>query len=86
MRTRIACGWLVAHAQGHHTLWRHAELVFEGNTVLFIGEHFDGRVDQEIDAGDKLVHRFHGTDHLCGIHVSCDGLYPDLDSRTGWKS
>src|SRR5260370_7511431 len=55
MRTRLACGWVVAHAQGHHTLWRHAELVFEGNTVLFIGEHFDGRVDQEIDAGDKLV-------------------------------
>src|SRR5258708_10469054 len=25
-----------------------------------------------------LVHRFHGTDHLCGIHVSCHGLYPAL--------
>ena len=25
-----------------------------------------------------LVQRFHGTDHLCGIHVSCHGLYPDL--------
>jgi hypothetical protein len=24
----------------------------------------------------KLVHRFHGTDHLCGIHVIHDGLYP----------
>src|SRR5258708_29779140 len=23
-----------------------------------------------------LVHRFPGTDHLCGIHVSCHGLYP----------
>ena len=25
----------------------------------------------------ELVHRFHGTDHLCRIHVSCHGLYPD---------
>src|SRR5713101_6103643 len=55
MRTRIACGWLVAHADGHHTLWRNAELVFEGNTVLFVGERFEGRVDREIDARDRLV-------------------------------
>src|SRR5947209_9931533 len=55
MRTRIACGWLVAHADGQHTLWRNAELVFEGNRVLFVGERFEGRIDGEIDAGDKLV-------------------------------
>ena len=42
-RTRIACGWLVGHADGHHTLWRNAELVYEGNAVLFVGERFDGR-------------------------------------------
>jgi len=29
------------------------------------------------DPFGKLVHRFHGTDHLCRIHVSCHGLYPD---------
>src|SRR6202051_915331 len=55
MRTRIACGWLVGHADGHHTLWRNAELVYEGNTVLFVGERFNGAVDHEIDARDKLV-------------------------------
>src|SRR5258705_12019151 len=38
-----------------------------------------------------LVHRFHGTDHLCGIHVSCHGLYPDLwladgvEAMTAWR-
>jgi 5-methylthioadenosine/S-adenosylhomocysteine deaminase len=55
MRTRITCGWLVGHADGHHTLWHNAELVYEGNAVLFIGEHFAGEVDHEIDARDKLV-------------------------------
>ena len=40
MRTRITCGWLVAHADGHHTLWRNAELVYEGNAVLFIATAF----------------------------------------------
>jgi hypothetical protein len=56
MRTRISCGWLVAHADGNHTLWRNAELVYEGNTVLFVGERFEGLVDHEIDARDKLEH------------------------------
>ena len=42
MRTRITSGWLVAHAAGHHTLWRNAELVYEGNAVLFVGEGFEG--------------------------------------------
>ena len=55
MRTRIKCGWLVGHANGHHTLWRNAELVFEQNTVLFVGERFDGEIDREIDAREKLV-------------------------------
>ena len=55
MRTRISCSWLVGHADGHHTLWRNAELVYEGSTVLFVGERFEGRVDHEIDARGKLV-------------------------------
>jgi 5-methylthioadenosine/S-adenosylhomocysteine deaminase len=55
MRTRITCGWLVGHAGNHHTLWRNAELVYDGNTVLFVGEGFEGAVDAEIDARDKLV-------------------------------
>jgi hypothetical protein len=25
-----------------------------------------------------LVHRFHETDHLRGIHLACDALYPWL--------
>jgi 5-methylthioadenosine/S-adenosylhomocysteine deaminase len=54
MRTRISCGWLVGHAGSHH-LWRNAELVYDGNTVLFVGERFEGTVDAEIDARDKLV-------------------------------
>ena len=47
MRTRVRCGWLVGHADGHHTLWRDAELVFQDHTILFVGERFAGEVDRE---------------------------------------
>jgi 5-methylthioadenosine/S-adenosylhomocysteine deaminase len=55
MRTKIICGWLVGHDSRGHVLLRNAELVYEGNTILFVGENFPGEVDPEIDAGERLV-------------------------------
>jgi 5-methylthioadenosine/S-adenosylhomocysteine deaminase len=77
-RTRIACGWLVGHADGHHTLWRNADLVYEGNAVLFVGERFDGRVDHEIDARDKLVAPGFIDTHVHSGHRASHRLISDI--------
>jgi cytosine/adenosine deaminase-related metal-dependent hydrolase len=55
MRTKITCEWLVGNENGRHVLWRDAELVYEGDRVVFAGKRFDGATDHEIDARDKLV-------------------------------
>src|SRR5271155_2494081 len=55
MRTKIFCGWLVGHDARGHVLLRNADLVFEGNTILFVGEKFSGDVDTVIDAAERLV-------------------------------
>src|SRR5258708_477593 len=55
MRTKISCGWPVGHDARGHVLLRNGEVVFEGNTILFVGESFSGDVDKEIDAADRLV-------------------------------
>ena len=78
MRTRITCGWLVAHANGHHTLWRNAELVYEGNKVLFVGERFEGQVDKEIDARDKLVAPGFIDTHVHSGHRASHRLISDI--------
>jgi 5-methylthioadenosine/S-adenosylhomocysteine deaminase len=78
MRTRIKCGWLVGHAGGHHTLWRNAELVYEGNSVLFVGERFDGPVDKEIDAGGKLVAPGFIDTHVHSGHRASHRLISDI--------
>jgi len=78
MRTRIKCGWLVGHDRGHHTLWRNAELAYEGNTVLFVGERFDGTVDREIDARDKLVAPGFIDTHVHSGHRASHRLISDV--------
>lgn len=55
MRTKVTCGWLVGHDMRGHVLLRDAELVFEENTILFVGKAFPGDVDATIDAAERLV-------------------------------
>jgi cytosine/adenosine deaminase-related metal-dependent hydrolase len=78
MRTRIRSGWLVGHTNGHHTLWRDAELVFQDNTILFVGERFDGDVDRDIDARGKLVAPGFIDTHVHSGHRASHRLISDI--------
>ncbi|HEY3187789.1 MAG TPA: chlorohydrolase family protein, partial [Solirubrobacteraceae bacterium] len=55
MRTLVRGGWIVGFAGGGHTLIRDGVVVFEGDRIVHVGHRFDGAVDREIDARDKLV-------------------------------
>ena len=71
--------WLAGRAcRGHHTLWRDAELVYEGNAVLFVGERFEGAVDREIDARDKLVAPEFIDTHVHSGHRASHRLISDI--------
>ena len=55
MQAAIKAGWIVGYDNGGHTLVRNGLVVFEENKIISVGSTFDGPVDREIDAGDKLV-------------------------------
>ena len=78
MRTRINGGWIVGHANGQHTLWRDAQLVFENNTILFVGNRFEADVDREIDARDKMVAPGFIDTHVHSGHRASHRLISDV--------
>src|SRR3974377_1507302 len=78
MRTRMSGGWIVGQANGHHTLWRDAQLVFENNTILFVGNRFEADVDREIDAREKLVAPGFIDTHVHSGHRASHPLISDV--------
>ena len=54
--TRVDAGWIVAHrdGEGHHLI-EGGVLVYEGDTVVHVGETWEGRADKVIDARNSLV-------------------------------
>lgn len=55
MRIQIQGGWIVGFQNGHHAILRDGVVVIEDDRILHVGPHFDGTVDQTIDARGKLV-------------------------------
>lgn len=57
MRTRIKGRWVIAWDQERqtHTIVDGGEVVYEGDTVIFAGKHYDGPVDRLIDATGCLI-------------------------------
>ena len=55
MRTRLSARWIVGHAAGHHTLVENGCIVFEDDSVLFVGHDFPGEVDITHDYGTALI-------------------------------
>jgi cytosine/adenosine deaminase-related metal-dependent hydrolase len=54
-RTRITASHIVAYQDGGHRYLRDGVVAFEGNEIIHVGKTFDGRIDETIDATDKIV-------------------------------
>src|SRR5258708_2608301 len=78
MRTKIQCGWLVGYSGQGHVLWRNAELVYEGERILFVGERFDGHVDKTLDARRNLVGPGFIDTHVHSGHRASHRLITDV--------
>ncbi|MCC8179813.1 MAG: amidohydrolase family protein [Planctomycetes bacterium] len=57
MATRIRSKYIIGYdaAARDHVLYRNAELVFENDTVVFVGHGYDQPVEQDFDFGNSIV-------------------------------
>jgi cytosine/adenosine deaminase-related metal-dependent hydrolase len=82
MRTRISGRWVVGSDGNQHRLIENGCVVFSGNRIEYVGTHFDGAVDREIDAGDALIAPgFVDLDALFDLDTTVLGF----DNQPGWK-
>ncbi|MEV5614143.1 chlorohydrolase family protein, partial [Streptomyces sp. NPDC052225] len=55
MRIRWRARHILAHQDGGHALLRDGEVVWQDDTVVYVGPRYEGDVDQERDLGESLV-------------------------------
>ena len=55
MKTRVKGRWVVGHHNGRHALIKDGEVVYENDSIIFVGRGFAGDVDEEIDGTGMLV-------------------------------
>ena len=67
-RTAIRAGYVIAFDGKGHRLLRDGVVVIEGDSILSVGPRFDGRVDETVDAPDRIV-----TPGLISTHAHISG-------------
>lgn len=81
-RTLLTARWVVGHEDGRHHLLEHGEVVFENDTVIFVGHRFPGEVARRIDHGHALIGPgFVDLDALSDL----DTTILAFDNQPAWK-
>ena len=55
MRTRLTGRFVIGYSDGDHAIYPGGEVVFEGETVVFVGHGYTGPVDATHDYGDAII-------------------------------
>ncbi len=88
MKTRIRGRYVVGFdtEADSHAVYEDGELVYEGNTVEFVGRGYRGEVDEEIDASDCLVTPGFVNAHSC-MDISTFQFFFDVvrERRRGYS-
>ena len=54
-RTRLKGSHVIGFDGTSHVIWRNGEVVFEGESIVFVGRNFPGRIDEDIDCGEAVI-------------------------------
>lgn len=55
MITRIKARYVIGFSNGDHEIIEDGEVVYEDDTILYVGKHYEGAADTTIDEGNAVV-------------------------------
>lgn len=55
MKKKITAKYVIGFDGEDHVIIKDGEVVYENDTIVYVGHHFDGEVDEVIDAGNAVV-------------------------------
>ena len=55
MKTKLSAKFIIAFDGRQHVIMRDAELVYEGNTIIYVGRGYEGTCDHLLDCGNAVV-------------------------------
>ncbi|MFX9488004.1 N-ethylammeline chlorohydrolase, partial [Acinetobacter baumannii] len=55
MKTKITAKYVIGFDGEDHVIIRDGEVVYENDTILFVGHDYAGEVDEVIDAGNAVI-------------------------------
>ena len=55
MRTKVKAKFVIGFNGTEHIIYKNGEVVYEKDTIIFVGQNYNGDVDQTIDAGNAIV-------------------------------
>lgn len=84
MKTKLKANCIIGFDGKHHVYLRNAELVYEGDRIIYVGKSFDGTCDEERDFGNALISPgFIDLDALGDIdhwNISCEQPSENMNS------
>ncbi|WP_211284178.1 chlorohydrolase family protein [Oceanimonas doudoroffii] len=80
--TKITARYVIGFKDDGHHIYEHGELVYQGDTVLFVGHDYQGQVDDTQNLGNALVGPgFIDLDAVADL----DSTVLAFDHQPGWK-
>lgn len=55
MRTKVKADYVIGYENEKHILLKNSEIVYEGDTILYVGPSFPKTVDATIDMGNAIL-------------------------------
>ncbi len=55
MPTKLTARFVIGYADGDHVIYPHGEVVYDGDTISFVGHGYPGPVEATHDYGDAII-------------------------------